>query len=287
MFAATRAVRAGASFYHGQMTGTDPELVLGFADTYVCQSRTYDDTRGAARETHEPLLKEIVLLAPGSRILDVGGGTGNYALPMAARGYEVTVLDRSPQMLAVAAGKGLRVTCGDATALPVEDATFDAVTMISMLHQIPDWRGALSEAQRVLTPVGTLVLLLYTAEHLRDHYFLSYFPTSQEWVGTDHAPLAEYQDALPGARAIPLNIRGTDDLTMQIMRRHPRLALDATLARQTSYFARLEAEDPEGLAKGRAQLARDLSEGTLPENHADDLPQGDAALLAWQKPETK
>jgi len=269
------------------MTGTHPEPALGFADTYVRQARTYDATRSAGTETLEPLLDEITLLAPGSRILDVGGGTGNYAVPMAARGYEVTVLDRSSQMLAVAASKGLRVTLGDATALPAEDATFDAVTMISMLHQVPDWRGALCEAQRVLTPGGTLVLLLYTAEHLRDHYFLDYFPTSQKWVGTDHAPLADYQDALPGSRALSLHIRGTDDLTMQIMRRHPRLALDERLARQTSYFARLEAEDPEGLAKGRTQLARDLAEGALPENHADDLPQGDATLLVWRRAETQ
>ena len=129
-----------------------------------------------------------------------------------------------------------------------------------------------------------MVLLLYTAEHLRDHYFLDYFPTSRKWVGTDHASLVEYQDALPGSRALPLHIRGTDDLTMQIMRRHPRLALDEALARQTSYFARLEVEDPEGLAEGRAQLARDLAANTLPANHADDLPQGDATLLVWRKP---
>lgn len=95
--------------------------------------------------------------------------------------------------------------------------------------------------------------------------------------------LAEYQDALPGSRALPLHIRATDDLTMQIMRRHPRLALDEALARQTSYFARLEAEDPVGLAQGRARLARDLAAGTLPVNHSGDLPQGDATLLVWRK----
>jgi ubiquinone/menaquinone biosynthesis C-methylase UbiE len=256
----------------------------GFAGTYARQAATYDSTRSAGVETLEPLLAELVHLSPGSRVLDIGGGTGNYAVAMTDRGFDVTVLDRSTDMLTVAAGKGLRAALADATSLPVEDDSVDAVTMISMLHQVSDWHAALCEAQRVLEPGGTLVLLLYTAEHLRDHYFLDYFPTSRQWVGTDHASLSEYQNALPGSRALPLHIRGTDDLTMQIMRRHPRLALDETLARQTSYFARLEAEDPQGLAQGRARLARDLAASTLPTNHSDDLPQGDATLLVWRKP---
>jgi ubiquinone/menaquinone biosynthesis C-methylase UbiE len=259
----------------------------GFAGTYARQAATYDSTRAAGVETLDPLLAELAHLSPGGRVLDIGGGTGNYAVAMAGRGYDVTVLDRSTDMLAVAAGKGLRTALADATSLPVEDASVDAVTMISMLHQVPDWHAALGEGQRVLEPGGTLVLLLYTAEHLRDHYFLDYFPTSRQWVGTDHASLADYQNALPGSRALPLHIRGTDDLTMQIMRRHPRIALDETLARQTSYFARLEAEDPEGLAQGRARLARDLAANSLPADYTEDLPQGDATLLIWRKPTTE
>jgi ubiquinone/menaquinone biosynthesis C-methylase UbiE len=203
---------------------------------------------------------------------------------MAEHGHDVTVVDRSADMLTVAASKGLRTAVGDATSLPAEDASVDGVTMISMLHQVPDWRASLRESQRVLKPGGTLVLVLYTAEHLRDHYFLDYFPTSQKWVATDHATLAEYQSALPSSRAVSLQIRGTDDLTMQVMRRHPQLALDEALARQTSYFSRLEAEDPEGLRQGRTQLANDIAAENLPADYAADLPQGDAALLVWRKP---
>ncbi len=266
------------------MTALRPEPGTGFSGTYALQAATYDDTRGAGSETLGPLLDGLSSLARGSRVLDVGGGTGNYAVPMTARGYTVTVADRSPEMLAQAARKGLRVVLADATDLPESEASFDAVTMISMLHQVTDWRGALEEAKRVLSPGGLLVLLVYTAEHVRDHYFLDYFPTSQTWVD-EHASLAEFQAALPGSRATPLQIRDVDDLTMQIMRRHPHLALDEALARQTSYFARLEAEDPEGLARGREQLARDVAEGAIPEERLEDLPQGDATLLVWRRPE--
>lgn len=266
------------------MTATHPGHGLGFAGTYTRQAGTYDSTRSAGSETLHALREALSPLPPRSRILDVGGGTGNYAVPMSACGHSVTVADRSPEMLAAAACKGLRVVLAEATDLPASEGSFEAVTMISMLHQVPDWRAALDEARRVLSPGGLLVLLLYTADHVRDHYFLDYFPTTQAWV-TEHASLADYQAELPDSRAIPLQIRATDDLTMQIMRRHPHLALDAELARQTSYFARLEIEDPDGLAQGRARLAHDVAAGALPENHADDLPQGDATLLIWSKPE--
>ncbi len=80
----------------------------GFAGTYARQAATYDSARGAGAETLEPLLAELAHLSPGSQVLDIGGGTGNYAVAMAGRGYDVSVLDRSTEMLAVAAGKGLR-----------------------------------------------------------------------------------------------------------------------------------------------------------------------------------
>ncbi len=102
-----------------------------------------------------------------------------------------------------------------------------------------------------LAPGGVLALLLYTAEHVSGHFFLDYFPSTRSWAATDHLPLAAYQEALPGSTPLALHIRRTDDLTMQAMRRHPHLALDESLAAQTSYFARLAAEDPAGLALGR------------------------------------
>jgi ubiquinone/menaquinone biosynthesis C-methylase UbiE len=46
--------------------------------------------------------------APGTLLADIGGGTGNYALALERDGWEPVVIDRSPEMLAFAARKGLR-----------------------------------------------------------------------------------------------------------------------------------------------------------------------------------
>lgn len=255
----------------------------GFAATYIQQARTYDHTRSAGRETLDPLLAALAE-APGRYVLDVGGGTGNYAMALASQGFDVLVLDRSDDMLEVASSKGLRVRQADATNLPEPDGCADAVTMVSMLHQVPDWTAAIREGKRVLRPGGLLCLLLYTQEHMESHFFLNYFPSSRTWAVQDMRPISDYLGALPGAKALPLQIRGIDDLTMHVMRRHPYLALDPDLHSQTSFFARLQKEAPEELETGLQRLADDIESGLLPSSYDRDLADGDAYFVTWRKP---
>jgi ubiquinone/menaquinone biosynthesis C-methylase UbiE len=255
----------------------------GFASTYERQAETYDSTRSAGSETFGPLLAALAT-APGRRVLDIGGGTGNYAKALSLEGYDVLLLDMSVDMLAIAAAKGLRVRQADATDLAEPDGCADAVTMIAVLHQVPDWRAALAEARRVLRTDGLLCLLLYTPEHMASHFFLDYFPNSQSWAVRDMRPIANYLDELEGAEAMALQIRKTDDLTMQVMRRHPELALNPNLISQTSFFTRLSEENPSELTEGLARLATDIASGRLPTGFDSDLPDGDAYLVTWRKP---
>ncbi len=84
------------------------------------------------------------------RMLDVGTGTGIFAEAFAGRGLDVTGIDPSPELLAVArrhaAGSFLQ---GTAEKLPFEDHSFDIVMMGHVLHETDDRAGALSEARRV------------------------------------------------------------------------------------------------------------------------------------------
>jgi ubiquinone/menaquinone biosynthesis C-methylase UbiE len=111
-------------------------------------------------------LAELVLLGPGGRVLDVACGAGASLLPAARRvgptGQAVGV-DLAPGMVVraqIAAREAgleqVRAEVLDATELPFEDATFDAVLCGFGLPAVADPDAALAEGRRVLTPRGSL-----------------------------------------------------------------------------------------------------------------------------------
>lgn len=110
-------------------------------------------------------LVRLAQLGPGQRALDVCCGTGDVALALARTGAQVTGLDFSPEMLAVARRRARALPApvdfvqGDALALPFADATFDAVTLSYGLRNLADFAAGLAEMARVLRPGGRLVVL--------------------------------------------------------------------------------------------------------------------------------
>lgn len=107
----------------------------------------------------------LAQLGPGQRALDVCCGTGDVALALARTGAQVTGLDFSPEMLAVARRRAqasnppVDFVQGDALALPFADAAFDAVTISYGLRNLADFAAGLAEMARVLRPGGRLVVL--------------------------------------------------------------------------------------------------------------------------------
>lgn len=103
---------------------------------------------------------------PGECALDVGTGTGHYALELARMGLQVTGLDSSEAMLAVARGKSSAVTWqrGEADALPFEDGRFDLVLCVTAWEFMPQRERALAEMYRVVAPGGRLVIGVLNAK---------------------------------------------------------------------------------------------------------------------------
>ncbi len=108
--------------------------------------------------------------SPTASVLDVGGGTGGFAVRVADLGHRVTVVDPSPDALAILArraeegGVADRVTAlqGDLGNLStlVPPASMDAVLCHGVLGIVGDPGTALGALAQVLRPGGTLSLLV-------------------------------------------------------------------------------------------------------------------------------
>jgi ubiquinone/menaquinone biosynthesis C-methylase UbiE len=112
------------------------------------------------------LVREALAPAPGERLLDVGCGPGFYIAELldeiGPEGSAVGV-DSSPPMLAAAAQRtagrhNVSFYEGEATALPVEDASFDAALSVQVLEYVADVTGALREIARALRVGGRVVI---------------------------------------------------------------------------------------------------------------------------------
>jgi demethylmenaquinone methyltransferase/2-methoxy-6-polyprenyl-1,4-benzoquinol methylase len=104
------------------------------------------------------------VVRPGDRVLDACCGTGDLALADRAAGGDVLGVDFSGRMLERARRKAPDVEWvqADATALPFEDETFDAVTVGFGIRNLPDLEAGLRELARVTRPGGRLGCLEIT-----------------------------------------------------------------------------------------------------------------------------
>jgi SAM-dependent methyltransferase len=223
-------------------------------------------------------LRRALAGAPGPRLLDIGGGTGNYALALQGEGWEPVVLDRSPEMLADATGKGLTTVAGDAERLPFAADSFDAVMLVSMLHHVDRPAIALAEARRVLRTGGRLAVMMFTREDIADVWCLDYFPSSRAWMEETHPSLGDVLAELPGARRLPIVYEDLRDGSLAALLGHPELLLQEHWRLQTSYFERMQLDHPKELSSGLERLATDLRIGRSPAR------PGRASVIAWSKP---
>jgi SAM-dependent methyltransferase len=93
----------------------------------------------------------------GLDVLDLGAGTGKLTATLVAAGHRVTAVDASEQMLVeqARAVPSARSLLGTAEAIPVGDASQDAVTVAQAWHWF-DEAAAQAECARVLRPGGVL-----------------------------------------------------------------------------------------------------------------------------------
>lgn len=115
-------------------------------------------------------------LDTGTRVLDIGGGTGAHAAVMQREGHLPVLVDPSPAQRTKAHVSGLTVVGGLSQALPFADASFGMAYFHLSLHY-GDWEAALSEAVRVVRPGGRVWVWTFSREYLATSFAGRWFPS--------------------------------------------------------------------------------------------------------------
>jgi S-adenosylmethionine-dependent methyltransferase len=134
----------------------------------------YDDARTVVvREVLQTVISELLASSGRARldVLDAGGGTGGFAVPLAGLGHDVTVVDPSPDSLAAAQRRAaemnvpLRAVQGDAADLAAVagDRSTDLVLCHSVLEYVESPEAAMAAIARVLRPGGAVSVLTASA----------------------------------------------------------------------------------------------------------------------------
>jgi len=99
------------------------------------------------------LTLELLAAFPGASVLDVGGGHGQLAAPLAEAGFEVTVLGSADvcaeRVRALVDAGRARFRSGDLLRSPFPGKSFDVVVSYRLLPHVDEWRALLSELCRL------------------------------------------------------------------------------------------------------------------------------------------
>jgi len=111
---------------------------------------------------------DMLELASGATVLDVGAGSGGAALALAANGASVTAIDASAGMIertqvrAQAAGYAIQALVMDGQSLAFADASFSAALSVFGVVLFPDAVRGLQQMRRVVRPGGRIAVVTWT-----------------------------------------------------------------------------------------------------------------------------
>ena len=209
------------------------ELRLSFGNV----AETYDRVRPPYSRVLLDRAEKLLELDAGARVLDLGAGTGRVTRELARRFEHVVAVEPDERMRALLSD----ALAGSAEAIPLEDASVDAVFVGEAFHWFdPD--AAIPEIARVLRPRGGLAILWthwWETEPPLPEEALA--PLREPWDRSQPQRRPPWRDAFDGSSFEPLQVeRDTDEITVD---RDELLTLYST----TSSFASLPANERDAL----------------------------------------
>ena len=199
-------------------------------------AEVYDATRSLPVPLMNASVEALARVLGGGRVLEVGVGTGRFALPLRDRGVRVVGLDISEKMLAKAREKdGRDLLLGSATSIPFRDGAFRSTMAIHLLHLIRDWPVALREIARTTTVQFVTLLETITTRAVGG----GEAPPPGHGPGDVYHPVREYEEIAarwgyryehPGIRPPQMIERATPTVRLPVGRHDEIVSGDALLA---------------------------------------------------------
>ncbi len=212
------------------------------------------------RQVHPGVLGDLIAtgdIGPESRVLEVGCGTGNYIVALAAAAQcACWGSDPSEQMLARAAGRdpGIHLLPGRAERLEFPAVFFDLVFSVDVIHHVVDRAAYFREAHRALKPGGRICTVTDSEWIIRHREPLSvYFPETVE-VDLARYPRLEELAAL----MLEAGLEGPHEAMVE----SPYTVCDSQPYRERA-FSSLHLIGPDAFQRGLRHLEEDLCHGPV------------------------
>jgi ubiquinone/menaquinone biosynthesis C-methylase UbiE len=149
---------------------------------------SFEKYRSQTTETTAALIRSILRYVPSSpqaRVIDIGCGTGHYALLLVS-GTEAKIFATDLSRAMVERGQekdnaqDVSWFLSDACRMPFAGESFDAALLFLVLHVVKDSTKALQEAYRILRPGGHCLILAHSHFQLGRQTVFRFFPEARK-----------------------------------------------------------------------------------------------------------
>ncbi|MEM6348203.1 MAG: class I SAM-dependent methyltransferase [Bacteroidota bacterium] len=251
--------------------------------------KTYNDTRKA-----DPYLlgrmQALLQCKAGQRVLDIGCGTGNYTIALAAAGLEMLGVEPSMQMLETARSRNASLSwhLGKAENIPLADSSVDAALASLTLHHWANLGAGFKEVARVLRSGGSFVIFTATPQQMQGYWLNHYFP---QMLADSMAQMPNWDAITTAAKETGLVLLKTEayeihnqlvDHFLYVGKSRPQLYLSPEVRQGISSFADLSRK--EEVEQGLKKLAHDIHSGAIQAvRQSYQHSNGDYLFVVWQK----